>query len=146
MTEIRRLDHIALIVSDTTEALAYYCDRLGLRVESSEELTEPAVRLTYLDAGSILIQLIEPLSDSGMLAQVLAERGEGFHHLCFSVDDVAAVAAALADQTGATPALGKGRGRTSAFIPGPPHHGTLVELNQFRRTEDIDERPGLLEG
>ena len=45
----RRLDHIAIVVSDTDEALAFYRDALGLPLLFSEVLEEQAVRLTHLD-------------------------------------------------------------------------------------------------
>lgn len=56
-----QLDHIAIIVSKTEEALAFYRDRLGLAVLLSEELPEVGVRLTHLDLGPVELQLVEPL-------------------------------------------------------------------------------------
>ena len=88
MTPLRRLDHVALVVRDTDEALRFYRDRLGLRVASSEELPGQQVRLTHLDAGNAYIQLVEPLQLDSPLQSWLDEHGEGLHHLCFGVDDV----------------------------------------------------------
>ena len=31
MTQLRRLDHVAIVVRDTEEALRFYLDHLGLR-------------------------------------------------------------------------------------------------------------------
>jgi methylmalonyl-CoA/ethylmalonyl-CoA epimerase len=52
VTLLRRLDHVAVLVRDTEEALRFYHERLGLPLHSSEEIEKPHVRLTYLDAGN----------------------------------------------------------------------------------------------
>jgi len=143
MSVLRRLDHVAIAVRDTGEALAYFRDRLGLEVAHSEELASPHVRLTYLDAGNAYLQLLEPLDAAGDLALWLDENGEGLHHICFGVDDVLAAAAELAAD-GAAPTPGSGRGRVSAFVPGPVEHGVRVECTEFRRADDVDGTPGWL--
>jgi methylmalonyl-CoA/ethylmalonyl-CoA epimerase len=114
MTALRRLDHIAIAVRDSEAALQYFSGRLGLRVVSSEELETPPVRLTYLDAGNCYLQLVEPLSSDSDIARKIDEEGEGIHHICFAVDDVAAAIVELGD--GEKRPLGKGRGRRSGFV------------------------------
>ena len=46
VTLLRRLDHVAVLVRSTDDALAFYESHLGLRVQSSEVIPEPHVRLT----------------------------------------------------------------------------------------------------
>ncbi len=145
MSLLRRLDHVAVAVRDTEEALRYFRDRLGLRVARSEEIPTPHVRLTYLDAGNAYIQLVEPLEPDLELARWIDENGEGLHHVCFGVEDVLGAAAELAPEGAPAPAAGSGRGRVSAFVPGRPVHGVRVECTEFRRDEDVDGTPGWLE-
>lgn len=141
--QIRRLDHVAIVIRNTAVALGHFRDRLGLAVVHSEELEQPRVRLTYLDAGNALIQLVEPLDDSSEAAQSLNEQGEGIHHICFAVDDVLLGARELSEDGGAV-VPGTGRGRVSAFVPGAPVHGVRIECTEFRRDEDVDDVPGWL--
>ncbi len=141
MTVLRRLDHVAIAVRDTDAALRYFRDRLGLEVSRSEEIESPHVRLTYLDAGNAYIQLVEPLDPGADLARWIDENGEGIHHICFGVDDVLKVARELS-LDGAAPTAGSGRGRVSAFVPGPLVHGVRVECTEFRRDEDVDATRG----
>ena len=141
MTPIRRLDHVAVAVRDTEEALRYFRDHLGLEVAKTEELESPHVRLTYLDTGNAYIQLLEPLDADGDLARWIDERGEGLHHICFGVDDVLAAAKELAGD-GPAPTAGSGRGRVSAFVPGSAVHGVRVECTEFDREKDVEATPG----
>lgn len=138
---IRRLDHVAIAVRSTEEALRHFRDRLGLSVVHTEELESPRVRLTYLDAGNAFLQLVEALDDESEIAQTLATHGEGLHHICFGVDDPVASASALSTD-GRAIAPGAGRGRISAFAPGGAH-GVRIEYTEFQR--DVDLMPGWLE-
>ena len=128
-TPLRRFDHVGIAVHDTERALEYFVGRLGLTMIRTEEIPVPHVRLTYLDAGGgVAIQLVEPIDPESAVAAHLAEQGEGLHHIAFVVDDVPAAAAGLADPDSPEVTVGSGRGRPSAFVPGPVHHGVPVEV------------------
>jgi methylmalonyl-CoA/ethylmalonyl-CoA epimerase len=142
VTLLRRLDHVAVVVRSTDEALRFYEGELGLRVYSSEVIDSPNVRLTYLDVGNAYLQLVEPLDPESALATWLNERGEGLHHICFGVDDVPAAVAALGE--GEPPVIGSGRGRPSAFVTTGESHGVRIECTQFVRDEDVDPVTGWL--
>jgi methylmalonyl-CoA/ethylmalonyl-CoA epimerase len=145
MTPIRRLDHVAVVVRDTDDALRHFEGRLGLEVVHSEELETPHVRLTYLDAGNAYVQLVQPLDPDGELGRWLAENGEGLHHLCFGTEDPVAAAGSVAVDGAPAPVQGSGRGRISSFVPGAALHGVRVEYTEFRQEEDAGG-PGFLDG
>ena len=126
--EIAGVDHVAILVADTAAALAHWRDRCGFPVIHQEENAVAQARLTYLDAGNIFLQLLEPLSPDAPLGRALAEGGEGLHHLCFGTDDVLGSAAAAAVGDAPEPGLGSGRGRPSAFVPGAAPNGVRVEF------------------
>lgn len=142
---LRRLDHVAVLVRSTEDALNFYRDRLGLAVHSTEEIPSPHVRLTYLDAGNVFLQLVEPLDADEPLALWLDEHGEGLHHICFGVDDVAKAVATLSDD-GAPVSLGQGRGRVAGFVTTEHGHGVRIECTEFRRALDVDGVRGWLPG
>jgi methylmalonyl-CoA/ethylmalonyl-CoA epimerase len=142
---VRRLDHVGIAVRDTARALEHFAGRLGLTVVHAEELDQPHVRLTYLDAGNAFLQLVEPLDGGSDVARFLEQQGEGVHHVCFGVDDVLRDAAELGGG-GSPPRAGRGRGRVSAFVPGSPPHGVRLECTQFVPAEDVDGRSGWLPG
>ena len=93
----QKLDHIAIAVKNTEEALLFYQGTLGLPMLHSEVLEEVGVRLTHLDMGNVQLQLVEPLSDTHPIAKFIEERGEGMHHLCWKVDDAEKAMAKLSD-------------------------------------------------
>ncbi|RPI79240.1 MAG: VOC family protein [Planctomycetaceae bacterium] len=84
----RGLDHVALLVPNTEEALSIWRDRAGLPVLYSEVVNNGAVRLTHLDLGNTHLQLVEPLKADHPLHRWLETHGPGLHNLCFRVDDV----------------------------------------------------------
>ena len=84
----RGLDHIAIVVEDTEEALRVYRDRFGFRVLLSETMDDGSVRLTHLDLGNTQLQLVEPLVKGHPLWDFLGEHGTALHHLCLEVDDL----------------------------------------------------------
>jgi methylmalonyl-CoA/ethylmalonyl-CoA epimerase len=139
MSCVRRVDHVAVAVRDTEIALGFFADRLGLAVVHSEELESPHVRLTYLDAGNALIQLVEPLDGDTEIARNIEEDGEGLHHICFGVDDVERAITNLAGDGAPPPTLASGRGRLSAFLPGAMPLGVRIECTEFRSGEDGTE-------
>lgn len=145
VTVVRRLDHVAIVVRSTADALRFYEEHLGLRVASTELIDDPPVRLTYIDTGNAYVQLVEPLDGASTVATFLDEQGEGLHHICFGVDDVERGATAIADP-GAQIHLGNGRGRLSAFVPTGRSHGVRIECTQFDRHEDVERTPGWLAG
>jgi methylmalonyl-CoA/ethylmalonyl-CoA epimerase len=144
VTIIRRLDHVALVVSDTAQALEYFSGSLGLQVAHAEELESPRVRLTYLDVGNAFIQLVEPLDSDSDVAHVLRSEGEGVHHLCFGVRDVAGALEVLSDSVSRRLPLGQGRGRVSGFVGGPVRYGIRVECTEFSFEDDVELVPGWL--
>jgi methylmalonyl-CoA/ethylmalonyl-CoA epimerase len=145
VTAIRRLDHVAVVVRDTEAALRTYRDRLGLPVAHTEVQEDAGVRLTYLDCGNAYIQLVEPLSRQTGLSRWLEEHGEGLHHVAFGVDGAVDAATALAPAGSPPVHEGRGRGRTSAFVPGAPAHGAPLECTEFVYEEDVSGTPGWLD-
>jgi methylmalonyl-CoA/ethylmalonyl-CoA epimerase len=94
----RSLDHVAIVVPNTEEALKVWRDRVGLTVLFSEVVNNGAIRLTHLDLGNTHLQLVEPLQTGHPLEAWLARNGAGLHHLCLRVDDVGKALVELPEQ------------------------------------------------
>ena len=128
-----KVDHIGIATRQLDEALAVWQDALGLKVDSTEEITEQGVRVAMLAIGETHIELLEPLSPSSPVGKFLEKRGPGIHHIAVSVPDIRAALAQL-KQKGTrlideNPRLGAG-GCLVAFIHPSSANGVLLELVQ----------------
>lgn len=124
------LDHLALAVPSTEEALKIWRDRLGFPVVCSEVVNGGAIRLTHLDLGNTHLQLVEPLLPDHPLQAWLAQNGPGLHHFCLKVPDVGASREALraAGLAGdAAPHQGT-QGKRALFLTKTTTQGVQVEV------------------
>ena len=126
-----RIAHIGIAVSGTSESASFYRDVLGLADVALED--SDGAKIIGLAAGPSLVELLEADSPSSPIARFLAKRGQGIHHICFSVDDLEATLARcraagirLIDET---PRLGA-EGKLIAFLHPSSTSGVLIELTQ----------------
>lgn len=128
-----RLDHVGIAVRDLEDALALYTTVFGGRLAHREDLAADGVRVAFVEAGGIWLELLAPLDPAGPLARFLQSRGEGLHHLAFEVPDVGRalreVATAGQRLVDAQPRRGT-RGRLIAFLHPSTARGVLIELVQ----------------
>jgi methylmalonyl-CoA/ethylmalonyl-CoA epimerase len=131
MRVIKGLDHIGIAVKNLDEALELYEGILGLEVENVYAFQEQKVKIAFLLAGETRIELLEPLDNEGPVARFIEKRGEGVHHLAFSVADIEAAlktikekGIALVDET---PRIGA-EGFKIAFLHPRSTKNVLVEL------------------
>jgi methylmalonyl-CoA/ethylmalonyl-CoA epimerase len=125
-----RIHHVALIVAEMDPALALWRDALGLELEVVQEMALDQVRIAFLSIGESKIELVEPTDDSTGVARFLAKSGEGFHHVCFEVANLAETLLRLEidgiELIDTAPR--KGAEGPVAFLHPRSCHGVLVEL------------------
>ncbi|TLZ95561.1 MAG: methylmalonyl-CoA epimerase [Methanobacteriota archaeon] len=124
--------HIGVAVRRLDEALADY-GKLGFEAGPVEEMPTQGVRVAFLRAGPVRIELLESLSPEGVIARFIERRGEGLHHLAFSVPDIREEMRRLRGQglelIDAEPRPGA-HGRLVAFLHPRSARGVLLELVQ----------------
>ena len=127
------LDHIGIAVDDIAEALAFYCDALGLNVDVTEEVGSQAVRAHFLSVGPVSLELLEATSPKSPIARFISRRGAGLHHITLRVNDIVDTLARLRARgvqlIDERPRAGA-EGALVAFIHPRSTHGVLVELKQ----------------
>lgn len=129
--ELTRIHHVAHVVADIDAAIADLAPRWGLELEVREVLATQAVEAAMLRSGLVRVELITPTTDDSGVARFLESRGPGFHHVAYSVPDVAtalsALAASGAELIDAAPRAGLG-GHMVAFVHPRSGGGVLTEL------------------
>ncbi|MCB0160194.1 MAG: methylmalonyl-CoA epimerase [Caldilineaceae bacterium] len=130
-----RLDHIGIVVSNLDEALATYQGELGFTLLERVTISEQMVEAAFLDGHNSTIELITPTDAESGTAKFLRNRGEGTHHVCYEVDDLAAVLAELKarDVRLIDESPRRGVHGLVAFIHPKATHGTMIELLQKDR-------------
>jgi methylmalonyl-CoA/ethylmalonyl-CoA epimerase len=125
-----RVHHVAIVVRSIDEALAFHRDTLGLVLDAVMDIPGDRVRIAFLDVGQSKVELVEPTDDSTGVARFLASKGEGFHHVCYEVADLAETLDRLAGEGIELIDTAPRRGAEGpvAFIHPRSGHGVLVEL------------------
>jgi methylmalonyl-CoA epimerase len=125
-----KIHHVALIVRAIDESLAVWRDLLGLELETVMDIPDDRVRIAFLGVGESKIELVEPTDDTTGVARFLASKGEGFHHVCFEVANLAETLLRLEidglELIDSAPR--RGAEGPVAFIHPRSCHGVLVEL------------------
>ena len=127
---IGKVHHVALIVASIDDALGFWRDTLGLELETVMDIPTDRVRIAFLGVGESRIELVEPTDDTTGVARFLASKGEGFHHVCFEVPDLAETLRGLAADGIELIDTAPRRGAEGpvAFLHPRSGHGVLVEL------------------
>ena len=128
---LRRVDHVALAVSDLDASIEHYQRVWGLTLSHREVVAEQGVEEAMFRLGDTYLQLVAPLSPDTPVGRFIDRRGEGLHHIAYEVEGIeAALASArehelvLVDQE---PRRGS-RNTRVAFVHPRTNHGVLVEL------------------
>jgi methylmalonyl-CoA epimerase len=91
-----RIHHVATVVRDIDASIDFHTRVLGLALEQVAEVPSQEVRIAFLTAGDSKIELVSPTNETSGVARFLESKGEGFHHLCLEVPDIAAELTGLA--------------------------------------------------
>src|ERR1700692_1861880 len=89
-----QIDHLGIAVKSLTAAKSIY-EKLGLNVSPEETVEQEKVRLVMIPIGESRVELLEATSEDSTIAKFIAKRGEGLHHICMRVPDLAATVAKL---------------------------------------------------
>ena len=127
---VGKVHHVALIVRSIEDASRFWRDALGLELEAVQDIPRDRVRIAFLAVGESKVELVEPTDDTTGVARFLASKGEGFHHVCFEVENLAETLLRLEidglELIDSAPR--RGAEGPVAFIHPRSCHGVLVEL------------------
>ena len=129
---LRKLE-VVVVVAGPPRVAEDRLDVQGFPPPELEVVEEQRVKTAIFGHGMGRIELICPTDPSSSVAKFLDKRGEGLHHVCVEVSDIAQALASLKARGAAlideTPKIGAG-GAKIAFVHPKGAHGVLTELRQ----------------
>ncbi len=141
--DVRRIDHVAIVVRSLDAALAFYRDILGLAPARVIDFPAEGIKLAFLPLGGpegTALELLEATDPTTGVARFLEKRGEGLHHVCLEVPDIDSALAALRaagvavlDTSPRRTAEGRG-----VFVHPRSTSGVLLELVQREPPEQAN--------
>jgi len=134
MPNIKRIDHIAILVDNLEETLSFWTEALGIRLSHVEEIPDEKSKVAFLPLDGNEIELVMPTTTDSGLTRYLEKRGAGMHHLCLEVDNIDEMLKHLRDKgiqlINETPITGSG-GKKYAFIHPKSAYGVMLELYEL---------------
>ncbi len=81
--------HVGVAVRSIEEALQTYAGVFGFEpVSDPIDVEHEHVRVCFVRAGDVLIELVEGVDDESPVRQLLERTGAGTYHICYQVDDL----------------------------------------------------------
>lgn len=133
MKSIKSVHHVAVVVSNMQDSLAFWRDALGMELQEVREVPAEASRVAFFQTAGCEIELVQPTTTDSGIAKFLAKRGPGMHHICLEVEDIAEALSRL--KAKGTRLINEearldDHGRKYAFVHPESTGGVLVELYQ----------------
>lgn len=129
---IGKIEHVGIAVRSIEESRAFY-EALGLEIEEIEDVPQEGVRVALMACGESRVELLEALDADSPIAEFIARRGPGLHHLCLSTDEIVEDDRRLRESgfqvLRSEPTRGAG-GCWVQFVHPRSTGGVLVELSQ----------------
>lgn len=130
-----KFNHLGVVVRDMDAAVKYY-ESFGLFTFQKEfGGGEGRARMRMVESGQNRIELIAPSSGPPMFREFLDTKGEGIHHVAYTVDSLDAEMAAMAMKN--VPVIMSMRrpdGSGIAFYDFRKSGGVVIELMQMQKT------------
>jgi methylmalonyl-CoA/ethylmalonyl-CoA epimerase len=92
MIQAQAINHIGIAVKSIDAYREFYEKTLGARFESIETVADQKVKVGFFlvdpPGHEVRLELLEPTSPESPVAQFLEKRGEGLHHVAYTVDNI----------------------------------------------------------
>ncbi len=84
-----KIHHIAFVVADLEESMDRFEANYDMELVERDQLTgQFSMDIALYNAGSNIVELIQPTTEEGWTYEYLQDNGEGWFHIAFEVDDI----------------------------------------------------------
>jgi len=102
MQSVKAINHIGIAVNSIDEQRPFYENTLGAVYEGEETVADQKVKVGFFKVGpagaEVRLELLEPTDASSTVAQFIEKRGQGLHHVAYTVDDLSSRIAELQEE------------------------------------------------
>jgi methylmalonyl-CoA/ethylmalonyl-CoA epimerase len=134
------IEHIGIAVTNLEAAMNFYEKVMGLTCYNIEEVPDQKVRTAFFMVGETKIELLESTDPTGPVGRFIEKKGEGIHHIAFSVEKIEEQLMHAANQGIALidckPRKGA-EGLDIAFLHPKATSGVLIELCEKKNDESV---------
>jgi len=91
MAEQLVIHHVGFVVADIEAGLRGFVQSLAAKWDGkifADPIQKVKVAFLVTRPGDARIELVQPAADDSPVSRFLAERGGGFHHVCYEVEDL----------------------------------------------------------
>ena len=85
---MNKVEHIGIAVKDIKASSSLYETLLGVPCYKTELVSSEAVQTAFFQVGESKIELLSATAENSVIANFIAKKGEGIHHIAFEVDDI----------------------------------------------------------
>lgn len=85
---LQGINHIGIAVKDLEQSKQRYAQLFNIEQFHEETVEMQKVRIASFSLNGVLIELTAATSDDSPIAQFIAKRGEGIHHIAFTSDSI----------------------------------------------------------
>jgi len=90
MKPVKAINHIGIAVNSIEEQRSFYEGVLGAEYEGSEVVEDQKVTVGFFKLQDVRLELLEPLNEESTVAKFIEKKGQGLHHIAYTVDDIEA--------------------------------------------------------
>lgn len=132
---MKKIEHIGIAVKSLTVSIPLFEKLLGTPCYKTESVESEKVNTAFFRSGESKIELLESIEPEGIIGQFIEKKGEGMHHIAFSVSDIRAEMDRLSKEgfilLNTEPKKGADN-KWVCFLHPKSTNGVLVELCQER--------------
>jgi methylmalonyl-CoA/ethylmalonyl-CoA epimerase len=85
---MNKVEHIGIAVKDIKASSSLYETLLGVPCYKTELVPSESVQTAFFQVGDSKIELLSATEENSVIANFIANKGEGIHHIAFEVDDI----------------------------------------------------------
>ena len=85
---MHKVEHIGIAVKDFANAVPLFEKLLNSQCYKTEMVESEQVNTAFFKIGNAKIELIESITETGVINRFIDKKGEGIHHIAFEVEDI----------------------------------------------------------